>query len=191
MGSLAKALLRRKDPSLQHACARVDSVDLAKKRLAAKTRAEMGGGLDASGQACVDGEPAEGTVDAEQGNQSNVPPHLEVLTIASDDEGDGVPTPLAARQLNDSIRIAKQRLRQRASIDVVSGPQIQASRSRASWSSSGTPRHLTEDGTQPEGESALQLHSTPLHSIPPPTWLLSHGGGVQPTSCSTRAQYLS
>lgn len=151
MGSLAKALLRRKDPSLQHACARVDSVDLAKKRLAAKTRAEMGGGLDASGQACVDGEPAEGTVDAEQGNQSNVPPHLEVLTIASDDEGDGVPTPLAARQLNDSIRIAKQRLRQRASIDVVSGPQIQASRSRASWSSSGTPRHLTEDGTQPEG----------------------------------------
>ncbi len=184
MGSLAKALLRRKDPSLQHAGARVDSMDLAKKRLAAKTRAEAGGGLDASGQACVvDGsnwDPAEGTVDAEQGNKSNGPPHFEVLTVASDDEGEVVQTPLAARQLNDSIRIAKQRLRQRASIDVTSGPQIQASHSRASWSSGGTPRHLTEDGTQPEGESAMQLLNTPFRCLPAAAF--SHGGRVSPAS---------
>ncbi|KAG2483746.1 hypothetical protein HYH03_017401 [Edaphochlamys debaryana] len=146
---LAKALFLKKDGKDQGLgkCARVDSLGLAKRRLAAKHAEEELAKLEQAG--------AAPTQAAEQENQDldhdAEPAGVDsAVEDAADSDASGVPTPLASRHLNDSIRLTRERFHKRASLDAfAAAAQQQQQPSRASgrrpsapypWSSVSTPR---------------------------------------------------
>lgn len=153
--------LGRKD-ALGAKCARIDSLGLARRRLAkGKEQEELG--IEEPG-------PDDGEVPAASAEEVALQP-AEEGDVDSDAE---LKTPLANRHLNDSLRLARRRFRERASIDIGAtarsgaGPSnlANAGIQRASWSSSGTPqagdaeRHAAAGAAGSLADTARQSRSS-------------------------------